>query len=169
MENFIETKPTGLSYEGKVTIKLVKDANTVRQVKTHNAGTLSLFRYIGLAIMGEARALEHMPSFIHTYYWDQSRYTDEQMFYESTCAVNVPVSTRDLFLDEDQARVELTFLIPYTQIWGKTNVLALYGTPAYNYATDKVEIMDKEPLAYVHLDDEDIIDVDAESTNILIN
>ena len=169
-DKIIQTKSMGVTYRGDVSVKLVRNKDTVRQVKTHNTGTLSLFKYIGLAMMGDVSAYQHMPNFIHTYFWDSSTASSDYMFDNSTCIMNVPVSTKDIYIDSNKgvARIELTFLIPYSQIWGQTNILALYGTTGFNYSENGVTVNDKEPLAYVDLGD-DIIDVDVDSTNVLVD
>ena len=162
-----------IGYAGKVTIKYLKGNRVVKTTTQHNAGTVKLFELLAKAISCDTTVLAQMPKFIHTYNWDGNA---DNLFLNSTCVMNVPFSNRKVTLEPDtstdptlnsaSATVKFEFLIPYTELFGITNVLALYGTAGFN---DYNRPDNFNVLAYVVLDDTSVIDMETDDRlNILV-
>ena len=166
---------SGIAYKGSVRIQLLKGDRVYRTIEQHNVGTAELFRYLANALAGNVNNT-NMPRYLHTF---NAGDTQEEVdlaqgdnLYgtnRSTCALNIPFSNVEVRYDStlDGYNTEYTFMIPYSQIWSTTNVLALYNTINYG---DSIT-----PLAYIRLkhnsdpdQDQWITVTDSNTSNVVI-
>lgn len=164
-----------VGYKGNVSIKILKkDGKVVRETNKHNTATVNFFRLIANAIGGDSNSTLLMPKYIHLYNWDPST---TRKFSNSTCMANIPFSRKEVHLnpntstdpeyDNSSADLIFEFMVPYTQLFGNTNILALYGTSGFNSGEYEEETY--PVLAYVILNDEDAIDIENnDRLNVLV-
>jgi len=166
-QEVLQVKPQStVAYHGRVKIEWMKGDKVYKTVEQHNEGTAELFRYLANALAGNINNT-NMPRYIHSFHADNPiEATGNDMYgtSRSTCALNVPFSNVEVRYDSnlDGYNTEYTFMIPYSQIWGSTNILALYNTQAFG---DGII-----PLAYIRLinEEEQIILRDNNTSNIVI-
>jgi hypothetical protein len=161
------TSPTqsALAYRGEVTVELVKGDKVYQVIRQHNEGTAELFRYLANALAGNVNTT-NMPRYLHTFNAENPETDQGDNLYgtnRSTCALNVPFSNVEVRYDStlDGYSTEYTFMIPFSQIWGTTNVLALYNTIAYGNAIT--------PLAFIRLNEDQWIRASSSNTaNVVV-
>lgn len=170
-EGLYVSSSSGIAYRGTVRIQFMKGDKVYRTIEQHNEGTAELFRYLANALAGNTNNT-NMPKYIHTFNAEDPASDQGDNLYgtnRSTCALNTPFSNVEVRYDSalDGYNTEYTFMIPYSQIWGTTNVLALYNTTAFG---DSIT-----PLAFIrlkHYDDPDrnqwITVTDSNTSNVVI-
>lgn len=165
MKDKIKTASSGIAYKGRVEIQLVKGDQVYQAITQHNEGTAELFHYLANALAGTINT-SNMPRYLHTFHAENPQSAEGDDLYgtnQSTCALNVPFSNVEVRYDKevDGYDTEYTFMVPYSQIWGTTNVLALYNTIAYGNAIT--------PLAFIRLKDtQQIYIAEGSTANVVI-
>lgn len=166
-----------LGYRGTVRIDIYRGDRLCKTLTQHNEGTPELFRYIANALAGNTNSAL-MPRYIHTFYctkfdpttyvWDVDAVGNELYgSSKSTCSYNTPFSSVEVRYDKTLNNNEggyntlYTFLLPYNQIAGTTNVVCLYNSTGFG---DNII-----PLAYIKLDHDDWLALsDNNDANIVI-
>ena len=172
MSNKTKKKNSNIGYSGEVVVKTLQGKKVVKTSKKHNDGTLSLFTYLAtcLASTYEERLA---PRFLRGFYvqgltptsFEPSNLNIQNLVTDIVSFKSLSVESVEADPDEEipaSASATLSFLIPSTLIDGsQINVLALYSYDTFSEASMST------PLAYVLLDEEEVVDCD-NGVNILV-
>jgi hypothetical protein len=135
----------GVGYSGSVKISVKAGKTTISSKTIHNNGTVNLFKFLASCLKGEFEK-NRLPCRIRLFRSDdnniESASDDTKWKFDEAHAVSPYVymtSSAVVYdnLDESKAQTKYVFRVPYGQISGKINKLALYAASTTSASDDR--------------------------------